>query len=106
MAKMIKNLTVANIRNIEDMERKEVLDFSDDGNRFRGFSYKGMPITTIRKNDETYLSIRVDYLDNKFTYKEWMKTEEYHLCNEFNGVSEFIYFLSHLRSFFGTKRTH
>lgn len=89
MAKMIKNLTVANIRNIEGMERKEVLDFSDDGNRFRGFSYKGMPITTIRKNDETYLSIRVDYLDNKFTYKEWMNTEEYYLCNEFNGAYEF-----------------
>lgn len=88
MAKMIKNLTVANIRGIEGFERREDLDFSDDGNRFRGFSYKGMPITTLRSHDETYLSIRVDYLNNEFTYREWMKTEEYRLCNEFNGVYE------------------
>ena len=88
MAKMIKNLTTANIRNIEGFERREDLDFSDDGNRFRGFSYKGMPITTLRSHDETYLSIRVDYLENNFTYKEWMETKEYFLCNEFNGVYE------------------
>lgn len=88
MAKMIKNLTVANIRGIEGFERREDLDFSDDGNRFRGFSYKGMPITTLRSHDETYLSIRVDYLNNEFTYREWMKTEEHSLCEEFNGVYE------------------
>lgn len=88
MAKMIKNLTVANIRGIKGFERREDLDFSDDGNRFRGFSYKGMPITTLRSHDETYLSIRVDYLNNEFTYREWMKTEEHRLCEEFNGVYE------------------
>lgn len=89
MAKMIKNLSVANIKKIEGMVRREDLDFSDDGNRFRGFSYKGMPITTLRSDDTTYLSIRVDYLNTEFTYKEWMKTEEYRLADEFNGVSEF-----------------
>ena len=89
MAKMVKNLTVANIRNIEGMVRREDLDFADDGNRFRGFSYKGMPITTLRSDNVTYLSIRVDYLKNQFTYTEWMNTEEWKLCNEFNGVSEF-----------------
>lgn len=89
MAKMIKNLSVANIKKIEGMVRREDLDFSDDGNRFRGFAYKGMPITTLRSDDTTYLCIRVDYLNTEFTYKEWMKTNEYHLCDEFNGVSEF-----------------
>lgn len=85
---MIKNLTVANIKKIEGMVRREDLDFTDDGNRFRGFEYKGMPITTLRSGDETYLSIRVDYLDNEFTFNEWIETEEYQLTHEFNGVSE------------------
>lgn len=88
MAKMVKSLTVANIRNIEGMVRREDLDFTDDGNRFRGFSYKGMPITQCRSCGETYLSIRVSYLSNEFTYREWMDTKEFALCNEFNGVSE------------------
>lgn len=87
--KMVKNLSVANIKKIEGFVRREDLDFSDDGNRFRGFEYKGMPITTLRSHDETYLSIRVDYLENKsFTHNEWYKTEEYKLCDEFNGVGE------------------
>lgn len=87
--KMVKNLTLANIKNIEGMIRREDLDFSDDGNKFRGFEYKGMPITTLRSEDITYLSIRWDYLDNEFTGNEWHKTEEYELCHKFNGVSEF-----------------
>ncbi len=86
----IKNLTKANIRKIEGMEKRENLDFEDDGNHFKGFSYKGMPITTLRTDDTTYLSIRVDYLNgtNNFTYDEWRGTEEYNLTDEFNGVSE------------------
>lgn len=87
--KMVKNLSVANIRKYEGFERREDLDFSDDGNYFRGFAYKGMPITTLRSGDTTYLSIRVDYLENEFTHKEWMQTEEYSLTDKFNGVSEF-----------------
>lgn len=88
MAKMVKSLTVANIRNIEGMVRREDLDFTDDGNRFRGFSYKGMPITQCRSYGETYLLIRVGDLSNEFTYREWMDTKEFALCDEFNGVSE------------------
>lgn len=87
--KMVKNLTISNIRKYEGFERREDLDFSDDGNRFRGFSYKGLPITILRSDDITYLSIRVDYLHEEFTYKEWMNTEEWKLCEKFNGVSEF-----------------
>lgn len=87
--KIVKNLSIANIRKFESFVRREDLDFTDDGNYFRGFSYKGMPITTLRTDDTTYLSIRVDYLKNEFTYKEWMQTEEYKLCRKFNGVSEF-----------------
>ena len=87
--KMVKNLTISNIRKYEGFARREDLDFSDDGNRFRGFSYKGLPITTLRSDDTTYLAIRVDYLNTEFTYREWMDTEEYILCDKFNGVYEF-----------------
>lgn len=88
---MVKNLTVANIKKYDGFERREDLDFADDGNRFRGFSYKGMPITTLRSNSDntTYLSIRVDYLENEFTYNEWIETEEYALCHKYNGVAGF-----------------
>ena len=87
--KIVKNLSIANIRKFENFVRREDLDFTDDGNHFKGFSYKGMPITTLRADNTTYLSIRVDYLENEFTYREWMQTEEYKLCDKFNGVSEF-----------------
>lgn len=87
--KIVKNLSIANIRKFENFVRREDLDFTDDGNHFKGFSYKGMPITTLRADNTTYLSIRVDYLKNEFTYREWMQTEEYKLCNKFNCVSEF-----------------
>lgn len=87
--KIVKNLSKANIRKYEGFERREDFDFEDDGNYFRGFSYKGMPITTLRSDDVTYLCVRVDYLENEFTYKEWMQTEEFKLCDAFNGVSEF-----------------
>lgn len=86
--KMIKGLTKANAAKY-NIEVREDLDFSDDGNRFRGFSYKGMPMTQCRWGGECYLSIRVDYLNTNFTYREWMETKEYKLTDEFNGVSEF-----------------
>ena len=86
--KMITGLTKANIRNT-GIELAPEHDFTDDGNKFRGFIYKGMPITQCRSDGECYLSIRVDYLDNQFTYKEWMETNEYHLTRKFNGVFQF-----------------
>lgn len=86
--KMITGLTKANIKGT-GIELAPEYDFTDDGNRFRGFIYKGMPMTQCRADGECYLAIRVDYLDNEFTCKEWMKTKEYKLEDEFNGVSQF-----------------
>ena len=88
---MVKNLSKVIVKNYEGFNLREDLNFSDDGNNFRGFDYKGLPITTLRSNVDgcVYLSIRVDYLDNDFTYYDWMETEEYKLANEFNGVREF-----------------
>jgi len=68
--------------------RRQDLDFSDDGSYFTGYDYKGLPITYCKYNGIYYLSIRVDYLKNSFTYQDWRKTEEYKLEDEFNGVSE------------------
>ena len=88
MAKMIKNLSKNVVKADSRFHLREDLNFTDDGNRFRGFDYKGLPITTLRADGETYCSIRVDYLDNQFTYQEWMETKEYKLADEFNGVEE------------------
>lgn len=88
--KMVKGLTKANVGKY-GIEVREDLDFSDDGNRFKGFSYKGIPMTQCRCYGECYLAIRVDYIHSRceFTYDEWRATEEYKLADEFNGVSEF-----------------
>lgn len=88
MANMIKNLSVYTTRANSNFHLREDLNFSDDGNYFRGFDYKGLPITTLRSGNETYCHVRVDYMKNKFAYREWMKTPEYKLADEFNGVSE------------------
>lgn len=88
--KTVKNLTVANIKGT-NFVRREDLDFSDDGNRFRGFSYKGLPITTLYSNGEVYCSIRPDYLRyNGVSFEMWKETEEYKLCDKYNGTSELI----------------
>jgi len=86
--KMVTGLTKANIKNT-GIELAPEHNFTDDGNRFRAFIYKGLVMTQCRADGECYLAIRVDYLDNEFTFKEWMKTEEYKLEDEFNGVSQF-----------------
>lgn len=85
---IIKNLSKTIVTKNPNFHVREDLNFSDDGNRFRGFDYKGMPITTLRADGSTYLSVRVDYLKNSFTHKEWMETEEWRLADEFNGVPE------------------
>ena len=90
--KMVKNLSKVIVRNYEGFNRREDLDFRDDGIQFKGFDYKGLPITTVRSKIDNcvYLSIRVDYLNNnEFTFQDWAETEEYDLAGEFNGVNEF-----------------
>lgn len=88
MNKIVKKLTKVNASKF-GIEIREDLNFKDDGNYFRGFSYKGMPMTQCYFDGNCYLAIRVDYLKNKFSYRDWMKTEEWKLCDKFNGVSEF-----------------
>ncbi len=86
--KMIKNLSKVVVRNYPDFHLREDLNFSDDGNYFRGFDYKGLPITTLRTEGTTYLAVRVDYIEKDFTYADWFNTKEYRLADEFNGCDE------------------
>lgn len=86
--KMVKNLTKVTMKYNPNFEVREDLNFTDDGNHFKGFEYKGLPITTLRADDRTYLCIRRDYLQNDFTYEDWKQTEEFNLEWEFNGVNE------------------
>lgn len=86
--KMVKGLTKVNAGKY-GIDVREDLNFNDDGNYFRGFSYNGLPITQCRSRGECYLSIRVDYLVNNFSYREWMDTDEWKLCHKYNGVFEF-----------------
>lgn len=85
---IIKNLSKTIVNKGIGFNLREDLNFSDDGNYFRGFDYKGLPITTLRADNKTYLCVRVDYLPTTFTYREWMETEEWSLADEFNGVDE------------------
>lgn len=89
MGKKVNALTKANIKEY-GIELAPQYDFTDDGNHFRGFIYKGMPMTQCyaKSDGEVYLSIREDYLENNFTWSEWAATEESNLCDDFNGVSE------------------
>lgn len=86
--KMIKNLNKNLVKADSRFHLREDLNFADDGSLFRGFDYKGLPIVTLREDGITYCSIRVSYLDNKFTSYEWDETEESKLENKFIGVDE------------------
>lgn len=86
----MKTLTENRIAKIPDFIRKPEYDFSDDGNHFTGYEYKGLPLTQCRSCGDTYLSFRVDYIARKkgFTYNDYSKTTWYKLCDKYNGVPE------------------
>lgn len=45
-------------------ERAPKLNFSDDGNYFFGYAYKGVPVSYLRHEDEIYLTFRLDYMQH------------------------------------------
>lgn len=88
MTKLVRSLTATNGK-VYGIERAEQYDFEDDGNHFKGYIYKGIPLTQcVSKKYGTFLSIRVDYTSHNFTWEDWSRTEEYRLTEEFNGCSE------------------
>lgn len=67
--------------------RAPELDFSDDGNRFRGYKVGEMPITYLKDRGQVYLSIRPDYLTG-LNYREYSKLPSYPDADKYNGVDE------------------
>ena len=97
---MIKSVTENRIKNIEDFVYLPQYNFTDDGNRFTMWMYKGIPFSQHRDSEYgTFICLRYDYLP---TMKEagltditmdapwevWSKTEAYKLGNKFNGEIE------------------
>lgn len=62
--------------------RDEFMDFGDDGNYFKGYNYKGIPVSYLRKYGEIYLSFRLDYLKNPNNAKTWNEDTD-----RFNGIN-------------------
>ena len=74
-----------------DIVRDPQYEFSDDGTRFEGYSYKGsVPITRAAGtgSDECFISIRLDYIVSHNAPDFWkdLKYAEY-----FNGVDRSKY---------------
>lgn len=67
-------------------KRRTDLDFSDDGNRFKGYMYKDtIPVSYLQADGEVYISFRVSNLD--LTPNEYMNLPSYRDADKYNGVS-------------------
>ena len=67
------------------IERRENMDFSDDGTRFRGYSYRGVvPITYTKVDGMVFCDIRFDYCGIPYEDCEELSG----IANEFNGVTD------------------
>lgn len=69
------------------IERAPDLDFSDDGNRFRGYRCNGVPISYLKDDGEVYLYIDIGDLGG-LNYEEYSKLPSYKDCDKYNGVDE------------------
>ena len=79
------------IKSISDLKKLGLvhtpeLDFADDGNHFKMFTYKGIPVSYLKNDDEYYLAVRFDYLEN-ITYPAYRNFSGYEKSNDFNGTS-------------------
>lgn len=84
------NITIKHLKKI-GLEHHPELDFGDDGTKFKVLSYKGVPVTYAKANDEYYISIRFDYsfeINGKsLDYSAYSKLPSYSLTDDFNGVA-------------------
>lgn len=72
-------------------KRDQELDFSDDGNRFCGYTWNGkVPLTQCYSDGEVYLCVRDDYMRSHedIPYGFWEKYPESKIGDEYNGTSE------------------
>ena len=94
---MIKSVTENRIKNIEGFVYLPQYNFSDDGNRFTMWMYKGIPFSQHRDSKYgTFISLRYDYLPTMkkagltditmdAPWKMWSETAAYELGDKFNG---------------------
>lgn len=97
---MIKSVTENRIKNIEGFVYLPQYNFSDDGNRFTMWMYKGIPFSQHRSSEYgTFICLRYDYLPTMkkagltditmdAPWEMWSKTEAYKLGDKFNGGIE------------------
>ena len=97
---MIKSVTENRIKNIEDFKYLPQYNFSDDGNCFTMWMYKGIPFSQHRSSEYgTFICLRYDYLPTMkkagltdltmdAPWEMWSKTEAYKLGDKFNGGIE------------------
>jgi hypothetical protein len=75
------------LSSIPGVTRDREGDFTDDGNRFQAYLYKGLiPITYLRSGSDVYISIAFHHLEN-INYEEYKEFPSYEHVNDFNGVS-------------------
>lgn len=75
------------LSSIPGVTRDREGDFTDDGNRFQGYLYKGLiPITYLRSGSDVYISIAFHHLRD-INYEEYKEFPSYKHVNDFNGVS-------------------
>ena len=93
---MVKKLTIKEDFNPRSLQkygfiRRPEDDFSDDGNRFRGYAYKTdkgeMPVTYLKSNGQVYLTAALHHKD-ELSYEEYKNLPSYRDGDKYNGVSE------------------
>lgn len=75
------------LSSIPGVTRDREGDFTDDGNRFQAYLYKGLiPITYLRSGSDVYITIAFHHLEN-INYEEYKEFPSYKHVDDFNGVS-------------------
>lgn len=79
--------TKIRLSSIPGVTRDREGDFTDDGNRFQAYLYKGLiPITYLRFDGDVYITIAFHHLKD-INYEEYKEFPSYEHANDFNGVS-------------------
>ena len=74
------------LSSIPGVTRDPSNDFTDDGNRFQAYLYKGVvPITYLRAGEDVYITIAFHHLED-INYDEYKEFPSYKNADEFNGV--------------------
>lgn len=74
------------LSSIPGVTRDPSNDFTDDGNRFQAYLYKGVvPITYLRAGGDVYITIAFHHLED-INFEEYREFPSYKHADEFNGV--------------------